>query len=359
MAKESPDGQEKTEDPTGRRRGRARSEGNVAKSQEVTMVAGLFAVLVYFALRGGAMLRDIQTIMGHLLAHVAEMQLTIDSAVVLLRGLVQDMAVVLLPFLLVLVVVAVMSNVLQFGFLFTLKPFEFKLSKFNTIKGLKQKVSPSNLVRLLRSLLRMAVVAWVPFVIIRSEIDRLPLLMDMAVWDIMCRIGALFLKILLYVSLVLLVLAIIDLVYQRWKHTRDLKMTKQEVKDEHKQAEGDPKVKARIRRLQIELFRKSMLDAVPKADVVVTNPVHYAVALQYDRSNMDAPQVIAKGARKLAARIKEIAREHNVPVVENPPLAQSLYKLVDVGQSIPETLYKAVAEVLAYVYSKQRRSSAA
>lgn len=359
MAKESSDGQEKTEDPTGRRLSRARSDGNVAKSQEMTMVAGLFAALLYFALRGGVMLRDIQRIMEHLLSHMAEMQPSIVSVVALLRELIQDLAAVLIPFMLILFVVAVMSNVMQFGFLFTLKPFEIKLSKFNTLKGLKQKFSPSNLVRLLRSLVRLAVVAWVPVVIIRSELDRLPLLMDMAVWDIMCRIGSLFLKILLYVSLVLLVLAIIDLVYQRWKHKRDLKMTKQEVKDEHKQLEGDPKVKARIRRLQIEMFRKSMLDAVPKADVVVTNPVHYAVALQYDRSKMDAPQVIAKGARKLAARIKEIAREHNVPVVENPPLAQSLYKMVEVGQSIPETLYKAVAEVLAYVYSKRRRPSAA
>ncbi len=358
MAKEAPDGQEKTEEPSGRRKSKARSDGNVPKSQEINMVAGLFAALLYFALQGSAMMQGIKMLLVNLLSRIHEVEITLASTVKLMQDLVSTMMSILMPFMLVLFIVAILSNVFQIGFLFTLKPFQPQLSKFNTIKGLKKKVSVSNLVKLVKSVFRIAVISWVPYMILKNEIHNIPNIMDYSIWEIICYIGFLLLKIVLYVGLVLLVLAIIDLVYQRWKHNRDLKMTKQEVKDEQKQMEGDPKIKAKIRQIQFQRFRQIMLDSVKTADVVITNPIHYAVALKYDRAQMDAPTVVAKGARKLAQKIKEIAKEYNVPVVENKPLAQSLYKMADVGDTIPESLYKAVAEVLAYVYSRKNRGSA-
>jgi flagellar biosynthesis protein FlhB len=358
MAKEGTDGQEKTEQPTGRRKSKARSEGQVAKSQEINMVAGLFAALLYFALQGPVMLSHLQELSGHFFFRIHEYQLTIVSTVQLIRDLVNSMFLILLPYMLILFAVAVFSNIAQIGFLFTLKPFKPKLSKFNTIKGLKKKFSWSGLIRILRSIGRLAIILWVPYLIIKSEIVHMPLLMDVSISEILNYLGMLLLKIFFYTGLVLLLLALIDFIYQRWKHNRDLKMSKQEVKDEHKQSEGDPKIKAQIRRLQMQMLRKIMLDSVKKSDVVITNPVHYAVALKYDRNEMAAPTVVAKGARKLAEKIKSIARMHGVPVVENKPLAQMLYAHVDVGEAIPENLYKAVAEILAYVFTRKSSSAA-
>ena len=182
--------------------------------------------------------------------------------------------------------------------------------------------------------------------------------MDMGVWAIISYIGITMIKIILAVAFVLLLIAIFDLYYTRKKHIEELKMTKQEVKDERKNAEGDPKVKARIRRLQLEEIRKRMMTSVPQADVVITNPTRLAIALKYDRSVSSSPVVVAKGARLIAEKIKQVARENNVPIVENKPLAQSLFKMVEIGESIPEELYKAVASVLAYVYNQKNNKKA-
>ena len=181
--------------------------------------------------------------------------------------------------------------------------------------------------------------------------------MDMGIWSVMTYIGMVILKMVFYIVLLLLILAVVDLAVTKWKHKQDMMMTKQEVKDEFKQMEGDPKVKSKIRQIQLQMIMKRMMDDVPKADVVVTNPTHLAVALKYDRDEMDAPRVVAKGARRIAEKIKKIAVENGVPVIENKPLAQSLYKMVEVGGFIPDSLYKAVAEILAYVYSRKNRSA--
>ena len=353
MAKETPDGQEKTEDPSGRRKSQARQDGKVPRSEDINMVAGLVAAAGYFALGTGAMVDDGLQLMQHFFSHAGEIPLTESGVPGLVRMVCTHLLTMVLPLLLILMVVAVFANVFQFGFLFTLKPFKPDLSRFNTLKGIKRKVSLNNGVRLLKSVLKIAIIGAVPIMVILSEVNTLPLMIDQGVGDIMRRMGWLLLKILFFTTLVLLVLAIIDLIYERWKYTQDLKMTKQEKKDELRQSEGDPKVKARIRREQIAILRRAMMDAVPKADVVITNPTHYAVALKYDRLSMPAPKVVAKGARKTAQKIKALAREHDVPIVENKPLAQALFKMTEVGDIVPEELYTAVAAVLAYVYTRR------
>ncbi len=359
MAKEGPDGQEKTEQPTEKRRGKARQEGQVARSQDVNFVAILIAALIYFALRGSDMINSLRLFIKKILVSFVGLEITPITVTNIAREVLQEMMFILMPFMLLLFAVSIIINIFQFGFLFTTKPFVPKLDKFNVVKGIKRLFGISKLFDIVKSVAKLIVIAAVPFIIIRNRLDELPLVMDMHTWSIMAYIGKIMLVISFYVSIVMVLIAIIDFVFQKWKHNRDLMMSKQEVKDERKQSEGDPKVKERIRRLQIENLRKAMMEQVPDADVVITNPIHYAIALKYDRDKMDAPKVIAKGARKLAQKIVSIAREHNVPVIENRPLAQSLYKMVDVGDLIPESLYKAVAEVLAYVYRQSGGARAA
>ncbi|MEI6126446.1 MAG: flagellar biosynthesis protein FlhB [Pseudomonadota bacterium] len=361
---ENEEGQEKTEQPTDKRTTQARSEGQVFRSQEVNLVAGLMAALVYFALSGAAMVESLKNLLQGLLTDFLCLEITQVSVSHLLQDTVVSMLVILLPFMLVLLVVGVGASIFQSGLNWSTKPMQPKFTKvlskvFNPVAGLKVVFNAGKLIELLKSVIKLLVISVVPYKIIKNEMYALPLIMDMSIWHIMNYIGVIILKILLYVGIILLFLALADFIYQKWKYKKDLMMTKEEVKDEHKQSEGDPIVKSAIRRKQMEFLRKLMMENVPKADVVITNPVHLAVALHYDRASMDAPKVVAKGARLMAERIKKIARENNVPIIENKPLAQSLYKTVEVGDSIPEALYKAVAEVLAYVYSRKQKVHAA
>lgn len=356
---ETPEGQEKTEQPTGKRSGKARNEGQVARSQELNFVTGLMAALLYFALNGSAMIHDMKFLMHRSFTDILGTELTEISTMYLLKDMVTTLFAILLPFLMTLLIVGILSNIFQFGLLFTTAPLRPKFSKMNPITGVKNLLSFNRLIEVVKSIFKLLIISIIPYIIIKQEVDMLPLIMDMGVWDIMCYTGKICMKILYYVALAFVLLAIIDFIYQKWKFNKDLMMTKEEVKDEFKEAEGDPIVKSKIRSKQIELLRKIMMEQVPKADVVITNPIHLAVALKYEKNSMEAPKVVAKGARLIAERIKQIAREHNVPIIENKPLAQSLYKTVEVGDTIPESLFKAVAEVLAYVYTQKKKAYAA
>jgi flagellar biosynthetic protein FlhB len=225
-----------------------------------------------------------------------------------------------------------------------------KLTRLNPIAGLKKLVSLRSMVELVKSVIKILFIGGIAFGIVKNEITAMPALMQQEVVEILLFIGRVAFKIFFFVCLALIVLAFFDYVYQRWQYEQSLKMTKQEVKDERKQIEGDPKVKGRIRRVQLELARRRMMEAVPEADVVITNPVHLALALKFDAAKMIAPTIVAKGSGYVAERIKEIARIHQVPIIENKPLAQALHKMVEIGEFIPVELYRAVAEVLAYVY---------
>jgi flagellar biosynthetic protein FlhB len=257
---------------------------------------------------------------------------------------------ILIPFFVPILIAGIAGNVGQVGFEMHSEPLRPKLNKINPVAGLKKFVSVRSLVELAKSIMKLLIIGGISYGLIKAEMRGFPLLMQQGVGEILLFIAQVAFKILFFVCLALIILAVLDYIYQRWQFEQSIKMTKQEVKDEHKQVEGDPKVKSRIRKAQLELAAHRMMEAVPEADVVITNPVHLAVALKFEASEMMAPTVIAKGAGHIAERIKEIANAHQVPVIEDKPLAQTLFKIVEIGEFIPVELYRAVAEILAYVY---------
>jgi len=273
-----------------------------------------------------------------------------DTVSSLMAGVVYDIFSLLLPMFLVAMVTAFLVNLLQAGFVFSFEPLSPKWSKIDPIKGLKRLFSLHAVVELLKNVLKILIIGLSLWLTMDAEWAVLPRLVSYRIPEIVAYVGKVSFKIVLSTCWILVVLAVLDFLYQRWEHNRSLKMTKQEVKEEYKQLEGDPLVKGRIRRIQREWARKRMMAAVPKADVVITNPTHYAIAIRYEQETMAAPLVLAKGADYLAEKIKEIARIHHVPIIENKEVAQLLFKLTDVEEMIPETLYRAVAEILAYVY---------
>jgi len=255
-----------------------------------------------------------------------------------------------LPFLLPVAVVGFIASVVQIGFQIHTEAMDLKFNKLNPISGMKRFVSLKSMVELGKSIIKILIVGSIAYLLVKSEMQEFPLLIHQEVGQILVFIARVALKVCFFVCLALVVLAVIDYVYQRWQHEQDLKMTKQEVKDELKQTYGDPKVKARIRGVQMEMARRRMMEAVSEADAVITNPTHLAIALKFDAREMIAPRVLAKGSGHIAQRIREVATDHQITIVEEKPLAQAMFKMVDIGEYIPAELYRAVAEVLAYVY---------
>ena len=342
--------QEKTEKPTPKRLQDARKKGQVAKSQEVSSALILIGSLGVLVFAGAWMFWTLAKFMHGVFGNLGAIHIEGDSATAFLWEVFEQVFILIAPLMVVLLIVGIGANLLQVGFLFTLKPFVPNFSKFNPIAGMKNLVSLKSMVELVKSLLKILLVAGIAYAVIRGEMEMLPSLMAMSVGQILVFIGIASLKILLFVGLGMIAMAVLDLLYQKWQYTKDLMMTKQEIKDEFKQSEGDPRIKGKIRQAQREMAMRRMMQAVPEADVIITNPTHLAIALKYRAEEMIAPQVVAKGASFVAERIKEIARESEVPIVENRPLAQVLYKSCEIGETIPDTLYRAVAEVLAYVY---------
>jgi len=277
--------------------------------------------------------------------------LTIDGIQPFVIDMVLQSFAILAPFLLMVVVAGLAANLLQVGFMISTKSIAPKFSKIDPIKGFERMFSLRSLSELVKSVLKIIIVATVSWLTVRSEIASTLPLMEQDVNSILIYISRVSFNILATTCWVLLALAVLDYAYQKWEFERSIKMTKQEIRDENKQTDGDPLIKGRIRRLQRDTARKRMMAAVAKADVVITNPQHLAVALQYAPEKMNAPVVVAKGADFLAAKIRDMAAKHRVPLIENKPLAHLLYRLVQVEQAIPESLYKAVAEILALVYS--------
>lgn len=263
------------------------------------------------------------------------------------------------PVMLVVFLVALLVNYAQVGPLFTLKPLQPKFEKINPAKGVKKYFSIKILAELLKNVLKLAAICYVAYATVAAEMATVTSLSSLTVQQIVIYILSICFKIFLRCALLIMVLAFMDFAFQKWQHEKQLRMSKQEVKDEFKQREGDPMIKARIRTIQRKMASQRMMEAVPQADVVVTNPSHLAVALRYVTGEMAAPQVVAKGAGLLAEKIKKLAQAYNIPLIEDKPLAQALYRL-EVGQSIPEDFYQAVARILAYVYQlKDKKAPAA
>ncbi|MCX7982202.1 MAG: flagellar biosynthesis protein FlhB [Syntrophales bacterium] len=342
--------QEKTEQATPKRKEEAREKGQVAKSREVSSAAILIGGLVYFWLGAAPMVEKIMKVMKKNFSAAATATVSVETVPHILTGLIYDLFSIVLPLFILAASVALLVNLIQTGFVFSGEPLVPKWERIDPVKNLKRLFSLQAVVELVKNLIKVIIIGVTLWFTMKSEIATIPALVTWSVPDIVAYVGKVAFRIIASTCWILIVLAVVDFLYQHWEHTKSLKMTKQEVKEEYKQLEGDPLVKGRIRRIQREMARRRMMAAVPKADVVITNPTHFAVALRYEQESMSAPMVVAKGSDYLAEKIKEIARLHNVPIVENREVAQMLFKLTDVGEVIPETLYRAVAEILAYVY---------
>lgn len=351
-------GQERTERATSKRRQEARKRGQVAVSREIPSTLILLTSLGVFYFAGEHLFGQLTRLVASMFGRLNSIRVhTVSDAGALAFDLIPSFLVLLAPVCLPLLVAGVIGNIGQIGFELHLDPITPKLSKLNPAAGLKRVFSLRGLVELAKSVLKIVFVGLIAWSVVSGYLAEFPTLVHRdlgGIWDFAHTAAF---KIIFYVSLALIVLAVLDYAYQRWQYEQSLKMTKQEVKDERKQAEGDPKVKARIRTLQRQVAYQRMMAEVPKSDVVITNPTHLAVALRFDPAEMAAPRVVAKGADHIAERIRDIAREHNVPLVENKPLAQALYKMAELGDYIPVDLYRAVAEVLAYVYRLKGKHS--
>ncbi len=346
------DDTERTEEATPRKREEARKKGQVPKSRDLSTAILLLSVILFFYLTRDYYLNLFKTTFVYYLGLLGKRYNILD----IILNFMYFMMKFLLPFVIVVLFVSILSNVMQFGLVFTLEPLMPSVDRLNPLRFIDMIFSKRLWVELLKSILKAIVIFFVVYLFLKSE---LVMLREVKVYTpslVVSQLASLLFSIALKITLIFLIMSILDYAYQRWEYEASLRMTKQEIKEELRQYEGDPLVKSKIRRMMREIARRRMLKEVPKASVVITNPVELAVALKYDEKEMDAPIVVAKGAGELAVRIKSIAREHNVPIIENRPLARALYRLVEVGEEIPEELYKAVAEVLAYVYRMKGRA---
>jgi flagellar biosynthetic protein FlhB len=334
--------QERTEQATPRKRQKAREKGQVVRSRDLTSIISTGGIILVMYLSG----RHLADNAIHLTSGLLSLNYGTNAFDVLkiasLKGIM-----VLMPFLAVAFGLAVTTGFLQGGMIF--KPLELKLEAVNPINGIKKMFSMNGFTEFLKSLIKFSVGAFLFYAVIKNNLYTLPSLMDMGVRGIAVTTSILLLKVITYGVLCFLAVAIIDYFFQKWQFERSIRMSMKELKEEHKESEGDPYIKSKIKSIQKEMAMRRMMQEVPKATVVITNPVHLAVALKYEGKDMTAPKIVAKGADVLAEKIKEIARRKGVPIVEDKPLARMLYK-VEIGSYIPDDLYRAVAKILAYVY---------
>ncbi|MBF0381568.1 MAG: flagellar biosynthesis protein FlhB [Magnetococcales bacterium] len=348
---EDTDQDSKTEDPTEKRLLDAANKGQVISSKEVGTALLFIAATLLFYFQGEIMWTSLQTKMRFFLSGAISGDITPKGISVLMDGLVKEYMLDLAPFFAIFVVFAIFSGIIQHGFILSLEPLKPKLSKLNPISGLKRLFSMRSLVELFKSILKMSVISFAVYYALKDSSERIMGLAATNMEYVVESMAMDIMEVMLLVTLAFVAMAFLDFLYQKYEHIKGLKMTKQEVKDEQKQMEGDPLIKGRIRQIQREMAQRRMMEEVPKADVVITNPTHYAVALQYKQGEMQAPKLVAKGKGLIAKKIRELAKEHDVIIVQNPPLTRTIYKEVELDQSIPPNLFKAVAEILAYVFN--------
>jgi flagellar biosynthetic protein FlhB len=347
--------QERTEEATPKRREEARNKGQIAKSVELVAASSLLGAYMLLRMMGPTMAGRVLSFARNLWEQGPRQDWSEAGVHLLLINLFLAAAVVVAPVLAATAVAGVVGNLLQVGFLFTLEPLTPSFDRLNPIAGLKRVFSRRALAEMAKSILKIGIIGYVAYSTVSGDLDSFPVLLGLELPQVVTFLTDLVSRLMLRVGLAMLVLALADYFYQRWEYEQSLRMSKQQVKEEFKQQDGNPEIRSKIRQKQRELARGRMMEDVKKADVIVTNPTHYAVALAYKSDSMAAPTVLAKGQGLIALRIRELAQESAIPIVENKPLARELHRVVEVGQAVPGDLYQAVAEVLAFVYQLKQK----
>ncbi|MBU1863365.1 MAG: EscU/YscU/HrcU family type III secretion system export apparatus switch protein [Candidatus Omnitrophica bacterium] len=352
MPQENEQGQERTEQPTSRRRHKSREKGSVARSKEINSAVMLFFALCVFALYGPYLIAEIRDFIRYTFLHFHEIDITPSTIHVFAAQRLWFFFKLIIPIFFVFAIVGIVSNLAQFGWLFTTQTLFQGMKNFslNPAKLVQKAFSVNNLLITGINIMKLVILASVAYHTLKYEIVKFPSLVQIPLTDALHYMSVMIFRLSLKIIVLLLILSAVDFIREKYKHEKSLKMTKQEIKDEMKMVEGNPQIKAQIRSAQRKMVISTMIKNVPQADVVITNPFHIAVAIRYDSANMGAPTLIAKGARLIAERVKEAARWASIPIIENKPLAQTIYKTINVGEEIPPKLYQAVAEILAYVY---------
>lgn len=343
---------DKTEKATPKKRQDARKKGQVLQSKEITSAFVLLFIFLALRLLGGYMYNEITYFTKVVLTEYVNIPdlYTINgiTKLFMLSGI--ELIKICGPILGVALITGLIAEYAQVGFLFTFENLKFKFERISPLSGLKRIFSLRSVVELVKSIIKLAIVGFIAYSYIKSQADGVLTMMDMDAIGVASFIASSVVDLAIRICIALIFIGAVDYIYQWYEFEKNLKMSKHEIKEEFKQTEGNPEIKSKIRQKQRQISMSRMLGDVPKADVVITNPTHFAVAIRYDASVSPAPRVIAKGQDYLAQRIKEVARENKVEIVENKPLARSLYQSVEVGQEIPEEMYQAVAEILAFVY---------
>ena len=342
---------QKTEEPTSKRVTDTEKKGNFAHSREINSSFILLAALLGFMILGEQSTRNVMGSWTDMFAESWTLQLTPEEIYKVTANAMTTFVRIVGPFLIVIMLAGVISNLLQIGGLrFSSHPLVPKFNKLNPLTGFARIFSKNSVMELFKSLFKVGIISVISYYVIKSHWKEIPPLMGFGVGQILSFMGFVALEIIFNVLLVMIFLSLLDFTFQKFTYLENLRMTKQEIKEERKESDGNPIVKQRIRTVQMQMARKRMMSAVPGADVIVTNPTHISIAIKYDTETFAAPIVVAKGVGPIAMRIREIAKENGIPLVEDKPLARTLNKTVEVGQMIPASLYKAVAEILAYVY---------
>lgn len=347
--------QEKTEKATPKKRADSRKKGQVARSVEIPSALILISGFLIFSLFGSHFYNGIYHVFTYVFTEYMLTEVTVNNLTPMFLELVKNGLLLVAPIMFGCFLIGVLSVYAQVGPLLTGYPLTPRFTKLNPIRGLKQIFSLRSIVELCKTLLKLSIIGTIAYLTLWAERGKIAQLAAVPLEHAASYTVQVMFSLGIKVGLGLIALALLDFAYQKYEHEKNLRMSKQEVKDEHKKMEGDPLIKSKMRERQRRMALRRMMQELPKADVVITNPTHYAVALQYDQDTMDAPKVIAKGQDYLALRIREAAREHGIVIMENKPLARALYDQVEIGETIPPELFQAVAEVLAYVYRIKRK----
>lgn len=344
--------QGKTEKPTGKKLEDAKKKGDVPRSQELNNSISLFMALMFFALFFPYLGNNISGAMKKYFSVAAETEITLPLVRTIFNDSFWLYVRTLIPLFIVLTSVIILLSILQAGgFIIIGENLRIKFDKFNVIKGLKKMIFSVNaLFELLKSIVKVIIIGIIAFFTVKGKLSVIIMLPNSSLQDIVASMGAVFFKLAFNIIIFLLILSVLDYIWQRYQYMKKLKMSKDDIKDEYKQTEGDPKIKGKRKQKQFEMAMSRMMGEVPKADVIITNPTHYAVALEYKYKKMDSPKLLAKGKDLVAERIKKIGRENNIPIIENPPVARGIFAVVELNTYIPSDLFKPVAEILAHIY---------